>query len=407
MKARSATVHLHGHRVGRLRETEQGHVEFLIDPDYTAMPDRPVLGQWFEDHPRGEQRGERAGDLPPFFANMIPEGDLGLLLRERLRVDLADDLGLLIAVGGDLPGAVVVLPESDDGADITELGPRDVESGADPTMRFSLAGVQLKFSMIRQGERFHFPGADARGDWIAKIALADYSDLCRNEYITMTWARLCGFVVPECELRVLADLVNVPHDAAASSPVFVIRRYDRDGDRRIHQEDFQQIVGRRPDKKYDDVTYEQLVLLAMKIVGDNVFEEMIRRLVFVVASGNDDAHLKNWSILYPDTVHPVLTPLYDQVFTGQWPNFGRTLALKLGGTKSFAALELARFRELARRTGSDPVRTEELVEQTIDSIATSWQSVRELPELAMDYRTHIHQHWKRVPMLARYADRLA
>lgn len=54
MKARSATIHLHGHRVGRLRETEQGYIEFRIDPDYHALPGRPVLGQWFEDHPRGE-----------------------------------------------------------------------------------------------------------------------------------------------------------------------------------------------------------------------------------------------------------------------------------------------------------------------------------------------------------------
>lgn len=176
---------------------------------------------------------------------------------------------------------------------------------------------------------------------------------------------------------------------------------------RVHQEDFQQIVGRRPDKKYDDVTYEQLVLLAMRIIGDDVFEEMVRRLVFVVASGNDDAHLKNWSILYPDTVHPVLTPLYDQVFTGQWPQFGHGLALKLGGTRSFAALEMGRLRELARRTGSDPARTEQIVEQTVASIATSWQWVRGLPVLAAEYRVRIHEHWRRVPFLAPHAGRLA
>lgn len=411
MKTRSASVHLHGILVGSLREDEQGYVEFRIDPDYAALSNRPVLGQWFEDRPRGTQRGEHPQELPAFFENIIPEGDLGLLLRERLAVDPADDLGLLLAVGKDLPGAVVVLPSDDEGADREALGDqRDAPAlnaqDVNSAIRFSLAGVQLKFSMIRQGQRFFFPGKDARGDWIAKIALAPYGDVCRNEYVTMTWARHCGFDVPDCELRVLGDLVGVPHDAPEDSRVFVIRRFDRDAVRRIHQEDFQQIVGRRPHKKYSDITYEQLVLVAMKVVGDDVYEEMVRRLVFVIASGNDDAHLKNWSVLYPDTIRPRLTPLYDQVFTGQWPDFNTTLALKLGGTKMFAAVELARFRELARRVGADPRSTEQIVEQAIDGAATSWQLIRDIPELGSEYRTRIYEHWKKVPLLAPHAERL-
>jgi serine/threonine-protein kinase HipA len=227
-----------------------------LERSYVDDPDRPVLGQWFEDHPEKSQVGDRPGELPSFFANLISEGDLGLILRARLGIPIDDDFGLLIAVGNDLPGAVIVRGEVD-GASGSAGSPRGApEHEPSSELRFSLAGVQLKFSMLRTAERFVFPGRDRDGDWIAKIAREDYIDLCQNELVTMEWARRAGFDVPACELRTLSQLVDVPHEADPSTPVFVVQRYDRDGARRIHQEDMQQVVGRRPSKKYDDVTYE-------------------------------------------------------------------------------------------------------------------------------------------------------
>ncbi len=307
---------LHDEHAGVLHENDLGVVEFRLDPGYQRRPHRPVLGQWFEDHPRGIQRGDRPGALPPFFANLIPEGDLGLLLRDRLQVPDHDDFGLLAAVGGDLPGAIAV--------EMTDPAPAPIRRDADadaPTtnlgadFRFSLAGVQLKFSMLRTADRFSFPGRDARGNWIVKIALDSFTGLCENEFVTMEWARATGFSVPACELRPIADLVDVPASARHASVAFVIERFDRDGAKRIHQEDFQQILGRRPDRKYDDLTYEAMVLLAMKIVGPEAFDEMLRRLVFMVASGTNEAHAKNWSVLYPDRIQASRPRSTIKVFT--------------------------------------------------------------------------------------------
>jgi serine/threonine-protein kinase HipA len=411
MMARAAIVRLYDLDVGLLREDEHGFIEFRVDPAFVELPARPVLGQWFEDHPRGVQRGARPQELPPFFANLIPEGDLGVLLRERLHVEYGDDLGLLLAVGGDLPGAVTVVPASDERcAGVYVLDPEVEDEPTNQRLRFSLAGVQLKFSMVRTADRFAFPGRDTRGDWIAKLALAPYDEVGLNEFVTMTWARHSGFEVPDCELHSVADLSDVPYDPYSiptTADVFVIRRYDRDASRRIHQEDFQQVVGRRPAKKYDDVTYEQLTMLAMKVVGDGVYEEMLRRIVFVVASGNDDAHLKNWSVLYPDRIHPKLTPLYDQVFTAQWPQLSHELALNLGGTKLFTAIDLGRFRELARRTGEEVDRTERVVEQTLQQISTAWPHVVSVAAPVDSYRARLVDHWRRVPLLAPFADRIA
>lgn len=401
---RSANVYLGQLRVGELWEDERGYIEFRVDQEYARMSRRPVLGQWFEDHPRGLQRGDRPGDLPAFFANLIPEGDLGLLLRERLDIDPADDLGLLVAVGSDLPGAVIVQGATEDGESRPQRAARAEHAIG---LRFSLAGVQLKFSMIRDRERLVFPGVDGTGDWIAKIAYESFDTLCENELSTMEWARRSGFDVPDCELRRLADLVDVPYQADPDTKVFIIRRFDREGKRRIHQEDFQQILGRRPQKKYDDLTYEQLTVLTMNIVGPGAYEEMIRRLVFVVASGNDDAHAKNWSVVYHDGIHAKLSPLYDQVFTAQWRDFRHELALNLGGAKAFVAIEMARFRELARRTGRDPVEAEHLVAQTLETISTAWETMADYEAVTSDYRAELENHWKRVPLLRPFASRFS
>jgi serine/threonine-protein kinase HipA len=260
------------------------------------------------------------------------------------------------------------------------------------------------------------PGRDDRGEWIVKIAFDSYPDLCANEWVTTQWARLAGFDVPEIELRALRDLDGVPHEADPATPVFVIRRFDRTSEpeprskrikrTRVHQEDFQQIVGRQPSKKYDDITYEGVTVLAMRIVGDSAYREVLRRLVFMVASGNNDAHMKNWSVIYPDGIRAQLSPLYDQVFTAQWPAFSVQMALKLGGTKEFAAVTLARFRELARRLGQPPDEAEAIVTEAMAQIATAWANVRDEAAVTDAYRTELRRHWQKVPLLQPYLSQL-
>lgn len=401
MSGRRAIVRLGGTTVGRLIEAADAFVEFRVDPAYRSMRPRPVLGQWFEDDRRDVQRGSGAGIAPAFFANLLPEGDLRLRIADRLGVDLGDDLGLLCAVGQDLPGALTIELEGGEPVRSLESPP---PPPTDHGLRFSLAGVQLKFSMVRSGERFVMPGRDQHGAWIAKIAFEHYPDLAANEWVTMEWARNLGFDVPKTDLRPLADLVDVPHDGPSDARVFLIERYDRAaGGTRIHQEDFQQIVGRRPDKKYADITYDALARLAMAIVSPDAYDEIIRRLAFLVASGNDDAHAKNWSVMYPDGVNARLTPLYDQVFTAQWPAFRQTLALKLDGTKRFAELDARHFQELARRVGMDPARTAEIARATVAAAARAWPALRDHPNAPRTYGAALRAHWERVPLLRPHA----
>ncbi len=154
-----------------------------------------------------------------------------------------------------------------------------------------------------------------------------------------------------------------------------------------------------PKLKYEHVRYEQLATLVARIVGADGYDEVIRRLVLVVATGNNDAHLKNWSLLYPDGIQARLAPLYDQVATVAWPNLEPTLALKLAGTKNFAAIDEDRFAVLATRAGADPDGTVAIVRETVTRLAGAWREIEGSAPLPEEHARAIREHWRTVPVL--------
>ena len=61
-------------------------------------------------------------------------------------------------------------------------------------------------------------------------------------------------------------------------------------------------------------------------------QQFARRLLVNILLANGDAHLKNWSLIYPDAVTPELAPAYDSVFTRAYIENERHFALNLGKT---------------------------------------------------------------------------
>src|SRR5207247_2121386 len=145
---------------------------------------------------------------------------------------------------------------------------------------------------------FTVPARDQAGEWIVKIPVTGYDGLAENEYSVLEWARVSGFDVPECRLATRDEMGSLGQYMAEGVNAFAIRRYDRVDGTRIHQEDFNQVLGKQPrfdgEEKYE-FTYEEMAMLLYAIVGSHALDEAVRRVVFVVASGNNDAHLKNWS----------------------------------------------------------------------------------------------------------------
>lgn len=106
---RSAEVWLSGQRVGLLQRSQHGLTRFVPDPSWEHGGQRPRLGLSFLRSPGPKQSGT---GLPAWFENLLP--DVGSALRGRLAaahgVRPTDSLGLLSALGSDLPGAVEFRP---------------------------------------------------------------------------------------------------------------------------------------------------------------------------------------------------------------------------------------------------------------------------------------------------------
>jgi len=411
--SRAFDVLLNETLVGYLSESDTGLISFRFNEEYLEMPDRPVLGQFFEDNLTKIYLG-REHRPPAFFSNVIPEsGPLRRLVENAL--NKTDDLSILEFLGEDLPGAVVVQPSNEHLPDISE----DFEDSAsqdsrlleeDLGFRFSLAGVQLKFSVIREDERLTLPAHNQHGDWIVKVDSVDYPNLVENEYVIMKWAAASGFNVPECHLQSSEYLsTELQEFSPEDSNMFIIKRYDRSSINRIHQEDFTQVVGLYPeyDNKYRHITYEMLGILIRNIVNEEGFYEFIRRLVFMIASGNTDAHLKNWSLIYPDGTNAQLSPMYDQVFTLAWreKKVSNQVALKFASFNFIKQIDEEAFARLTVRAGMDANKTLKIVRSTLEEICESWLKLDEKQLLPDSHLEELKKFWDDAVLLKNYSNK--
>jgi serine/threonine-protein kinase HipA len=392
--------------VGHLSELPGGGAEFRFLDAYHEMLPRPVLGQKFEDDLERVHRNRPGQGLPDFFANLIPEGRLREVIEASAGTEGGDDLALLAFVGRDLPGAVEVRPVGEEQAQLFPEKPSEPtpqpEEGEAPKegLRFSLAGVQMKFSMLREAEKLTLPARGRSGEWIVKFDSPSFPHLPENEGSMLAWARQAGFDVPEHHLHTVEQVVGFPRGfAPPGTRVLAIRRYDRGTEGRIHQEDFAQVVGLPPKKKYEQITHEVMARLVRRFMDEAAAGELVRRLVFVIASGNNDAHLKNWSLIYPDQIRASWSPLYDQVATIAWEGPDRALALKLAGAKDFDRLDRAAFQRFAAKAEMDERRVRELIETTLEHLRRTWREIAAGLPLPRAHAEALREHWRRVPLL--------
>ena len=301
MIERSYSVWINDYRIGSL-EQRGDFSRFRLRQDYIEDPERPVLGLIFENDLNKVHSS--ALRLPPWFSNLLPEGRLRDWIAADRGVPIDREVELLAQVGRDLPGAVRVLdeglPVEDDWRDGNFAGvEQEVESNG---WKFSLAGVGMKFSMLRSEDRLTLPASGEGGNWIVKLPDPSFSDVPRNEFSMMTLAKHVGIDVPELLLVHRDSLSALPENAWRSNEemAFVIRRFDRAGNgRRIHIEDMAQVSNIYPygDRKYEG-NYETVASLIYRGWNIDGVKEFVRRLAFNILIGNGDAHLKNWSLIY-------------------------------------------------------------------------------------------------------------
>ena len=395
-------VLLHNEPVAHLRVREDGSSALRFLDSYVQATPRPVLSQKFEDWNLSKIR--RFKSLPPFFQHLLPEGALREYI---LRAEhLADsDVELLRRLGRDLPGAVALVPE--DAADDDVPGqvvdePPAPAAAPKERLRFSLAGVQLKFSAERKG-RVTFPARDRSGRWIVKLPDRMHSRLPELEHSMMRWAAATGFEVPETDVISAGDLEDLPpHLEWSEANAYVCRRFDRTEEGLpVHIEDFAQVFGAplTDAAKYDTYGYLAIARTLSAIAGRDEMLGFLRRLVFDILCGNGDSHVKNWSLIYHDRFHAQLAPAYDIVPTVLFPRYHQALALDFVGVTRFTEITRDRFRQLAKKLEMSPADLLAIVGETIeraqDAFATS---ARDWP-LTEEERAQMEAHWRQVPLL--------
>ncbi len=100
----------------------------------------------------------------------------------------------------------------------------------------------------------------------------------------------------------------------------------------------------------------------------------MQRLVFSVLIGNADMHLKNWSLLYPDSRKPVLSPAYDFVATLPYIP-GDQLALTFGGSRSLEGISPDQLRRFTGTAGLPVTPVARLVSETVEATITAWRKL--------------------------------
>lgn len=394
-------VHLRDIHVGTLTLLADERIEFVISEEYRQRHPRPVLGQFFEDD-RTRRHVSRMR-LPHFFSNLLPEGPLRELIAEREQVSRQREFFLIARLGEDLPGAIIVRPSGMlslvEPGPIEEPRPASTHQEQEP-LRFSLAGVQLKFSMLRKDRGMTLPSAGRGGDWIVKLPDNRYNHVPENEFSMMTWARAAGITVPEVTLVKVADVEGLPEGITLREDLaYAIRRFDRpEPGRRIHMEDMAQVLGLYSDEKYKKYNYETVANIILKVAGLDALHEFLRRIVFITAIGNGDAHHKNWSLLYPDGTHAELSPAYDLVSTIQYMT-GDSLALNLAKSKRFEDVSLDSFERLARKLELSTDDVLPVVRSAVSATLDTWASLHPDLPLSSESKQRIQAHWKRVPLL--------
>ena len=394
--------------VGTIRSQGDGRTEFVFSSNYLTAGERPVLGQYFEDHLDIVHRSQT--QLPAFFSNLLPEGGLRELIARRAGVHRDRELPLIALLGDDLPGAVVVRrvddPAEDSAGDPTETEGRN--EGSDESsdaagqrrqaLRFSLAGAQLKFSVLygpaTRGPTLPIDGRG--GNWIAKLPSETFPNVPEHEYEMVLWARRTGITVPEVELVTVGDIAGLPIQLDRDRHVFLSRRFDRpESGRRIHQEDFAQVANVRAAERYGVLSQASIARIVRAVAGEEDFDEVVRRTSFNILIGNGDAHLKNWSLTYPDGVHARLSPAYDLVSTVTYIPDDK-LGLKLSRENRFHEFRLSHFERLADKVGVSGDRVIRIVRDTIQRAMATWPTDTHDPPRTAALRAHV----ERLPLLA-------
>jgi serine/threonine-protein kinase HipA len=267
-------------------------------------------------------------------------------------------------------------------------------------LRFSLAGVQLKFSAIKQAAGgLTVPVDGAGGSWIVKLPWSAHEGVPENEFSMMELARQIGMDVPENKLIGIDEIESLPEGIGQyGNTAFAIKRFDRGDDgSRVHIEDFAQVFKQYPQDKYKKASMRNIA----EVIGiegqESDIAEFIRRVVFNALIGNADMHLKNWSLIYNDPRIASIAPAYDFVSTVPYIA-DETMALKMSRSKRFDQFSSDELAHLAANARLPEKLVLNVAYETVRRFHDVWGSEKNNLALASGVIQAIEKHLKNIPI---------
>ena len=337
-----------------------GDMQFAYDPAWLEDERLPALSFSL---PKQTEPFKRRACLP-FFGGILPEEGQRTAIARALGVSADNEFRLLEHLGGEVAGALTLLPEGDVPSSPSDAAPRLLDEASliqlldhlpmrpmlagEDGLRLSLAGAQSKLPVLLIDGQIALPAPGQPTSHILKPPITRFPGTSENEYFCMSLARAIGLDVAPVEMRVVTD-----------RSFLLISRYDRTigsaGEvTRLHQEDFAQALGVPSHRKYASEGGPNFTdcFALLRRAATRPPRDILRLLdaaIFNLIIGNADAHAKNFSLLHlGGTI--TLAPLYDLLSTILYPDLSPRLAMKIGGKAVMADIEPRHWDRFASDT---------------------------------------------------------
>ena len=218
--------------------------------------------------------------------------------------------------------------------DFSFYGEDSTDNLASNMQNLSISGAQEKYSAVLDGHKIRLANKNEQGTYILKPAPADKikdrKEIPANEHLTMQIANQ-AYEIDTAKNGLCFD--------SNGDVVYITKRYDVTGERKLNQEDFASLTGHTLEKdggnfKYDG-SYSDIAHCIKKEISAWMvaMEHFFKLTVFNYIFGNGDAHLKNFSILNTGTEN-ILAPAYDLINTKMHIN-GDDIGLANGFAQDF------------------------------------------------------------------------
>ena len=360
--SRALDVWWDGRIVGHLTQDDHGELGFVYSAGWLRHEDAPALSASL---PKREEPYSRR-ECRPFFGGLLPEEGQRDAAAHALGVSRANDFALLDRLGGDVAGALQLLPPGEPPrapardqrpVPLDEVGlirvldalPMRPLLAGEENLRLSLAGAQSKVPVVLVDGAVALSVPGQPTTHILKPPIARFPGTTENEAFVMRLAAAAGLDAAPVEPRVVRDRTFL-----------LVERYDRaigaeGGVRRVHQEDFCQALGCAPERKYageGGPTFKDCFALLRRVAVRPAVDvlKLLDAVVFNLIAGNADAHGKNFSILHDET-GPRLAPLYDLLATVAYPELSPKLAMQIGRRASLGEMDARGWAAFAADTG--------------------------------------------------------